>query len=123
MTSTLKYVTFCYVVDPAKLSEEELRRAILQALDEKDGARFVYDEKLSKKLADRRLSVQDLRCVCRDWQHLRSIEWDGSSWRYRVEGENLDGRWMATVLAVELNPTVVIAITGFRFARGRRKRS
>lgn len=104
------------------LSQEDLRQAIQQALNNKDGARFMYDPgKLLEKLEKHGVSIQDLLCVCRGWEVLQSTRWDGGTWRYRIEGYNSDKKWMAAVLSVMVNPTVVVAITGFRFSRGGRK--
>jgi hypothetical protein len=46
----------------------------------------------------------------------------GGAWRYRIEGPNRDGKWMAVVLSVNDPDAEVVAIAGFRFARGKTKR-
>lgn len=104
------------------LNEKDLRRIIDDALNEKNGARFIYDPTtLLNKLEKHGVSIQDLLCVCRGWDVLRSFRWQRKAWRYRIEGYNSDKKWMAAVLSITSNPTVVVAITGFRFSRGRRK--
>ena len=108
--------------EPDPLSDDALRRAILAAIDNEAGARFIYDEKLVAKLQKRAVSLQDVLCVCRSWQWRRSTEWDNSTWRYRIEGENLNGHLMSVVLAVYTNPIVCVAVTGFRCSRGRGKK-
>lgn len=107
---------------PQSLSEEDLRQAIEHALNNINGAKFIYDpEKLLEKLEKHGVSIQDLLCVCRGWEVFRSTRWERGTWRYRIEGYNSDKKWMAAVLSVTVNPTVVVAITGFRYSKGRRK--
>lgn len=102
-----------------KLEDEELRRIIEDALAEKDGAKFVYQPELFDKLEKHRATIQDLLHVCRKWEVLQDVRWDGVSWRYKICGWNCDNKWMAVVLAIN-DRSNVVAITGFRFSRGRR---
>lgn len=104
-----------------RLSEGQLREALLAALNGEFGAKFILQEGLFDKLEAHGVSDLDLLHVCKSWQVLRESSWDGSAWRYRIEGDNLDGKWMAVVLAVYINPIIAVAITGFQFSRGRRK--
>ena len=70
-----------------KLEDEELRRIIEEALAEKDGAKFVYQPELFDKLEKHRVTIQDLLHVCRNWEVLQDVRWDGVSWRYKyVDG-------------------------------------
>ena len=109
-------------VVPQRLSLEGLRKAIQDALNNKNGAKFIYNpEKLLEKLEKHGVSIQDLLCVCRGWEAIGTTRWQTGAWRYRIEGYNTDKKWMAAVLSITVNPTVVVAITGFRFSRGRRK--
>ena len=103
-----------------KLGDDELRPIIEGALTEKDGAKFVYQPELFDKLEKHRVTIQDLLHVCRNWEILQDVRWDGVSWRYKICGWNCDNKWMAVVLAIN-NHSNVVAITGFRFSRGRRK--
>ena len=102
-----------------RLGCEELRRVIEKALAEKDGATFVYQPELFEKLEKHGVTIQDVIHVCRGWEVLRDVRRDGVSWCYKICGWNCDKKWMAVVLAVN-NHSDVIAITGFRFSRGRR---
>jgi len=106
---------------PEKLSAPQLRKAILQALNSEHSARFIQGKKLFEKLEGHGVTIEDLFEVCRKWKVLRSPRWQKGMWRYRIEGYNCDNRWMAAVVAVQSNPTVVVAITGFHFSRGNPK--
>ncbi|MEO6665685.1 MAG: hypothetical protein ABIO65_02775 [Nitrospiria bacterium] len=97
-----------------------MRRVLDQVLT-RDGA-LVYGASLFEKLARRGVSVLDLLHVCRRWEVLRSTRFEYGEWRYRIEGPNLDGKWMAVVLSVQPEPVRAVAITAFRFARGRKTR-
>ncbi len=68
------------------------------------------------------ITIVDLLHVCEHWELIRSVRWAGGTWRYRIEGPNSDGKWMAVVLSVKDSDAEVVAITGFRFARGKTKR-
>lgn len=105
---------------PAPLSDDVLRQAILDAIANTGGAKFVFADGLYEKLAVRGVSDQDLLCVCRQWERVTARTWDKLSWRYRIEGENLDGHWMSVVVAVSTTQSTIVAITAFRFSRGRR---
>ncbi len=109
-------------MQPASLSEDNLRKTILAALDNENEARFIYGDKLFEKLQKHGVSIQDLVYVCRNWEVLRTTRWQRRCWRYRVEGCNLENKWMAVVVAVIPAAKNVIAITGFLFIRGRKKR-
>ena len=102
-----------------RLGCEELRRVIEKALAGKDGAKFVYQSELFEKLKKHGVTIQDVLHVCRGWEVLHDVRRDGVSWRYKICGWNCDDKWMAVVLAVN-DHSDVIAITGFRFSRGRR---
>lgn len=102
------------------LTATELRRVLDQVLS-REGA-LVYGASLFEKLARRGVTVLDLLNVCRRWEVLRSTRFEYGEWRYRIEGPNLDGKWMAVVLSVRPDPPRAVAITAFRFARGRRSR-
>ena len=106
-------------VDPP-LTATELRVVLDQVLTS-EGA-LVYGARLFEKLARRGVSVLDLLHVCRHWDVLRSTRVEYGEWRYRIEGPNLDGKWMAMVLSVRPDPPRAVAITAFRFARGRKRR-
>jgi len=101
---------------PDPLSETDLRRVFAKALSSPDG--LVYSPKLFEKLGRHGVSIHDLLHVCRNWELIRSTRWQYGEWRYRVEGLNLDGKWMAVVVSVK-SPSSILAITGFRFARGK----
>ena len=83
-----------------KLGDDELRPIIEGALTEKDGAKFVYQPELFEKLEKHKVTIQDLLHVCRNWEILQDVRWDGVSWRYKICGYNCDNKWMAVVLAV-----------------------
>lgn len=106
-------------IDPP-LTAAELRLVLDQVLAS-NGA-LVYGASLFEKLARRGVTVLDLLNVCRRWEVLRSTRFEYGEWRYRIEGPNLDGKWMAVVLSVRPDPPRAVAITAFRFARGRRRR-
>ncbi len=106
------------VVPP--LTEAELRRVLDEVLT-REGA-LVYGGNLFEKLTRRGVSVLDLLHVCRHWQVLRSTRVAYGERRYRIEGPNLDGKWMAVVLSVRPEPPRAVAITAFRFARGQTRR-
>ncbi|MGH7146656.1 MAG: hypothetical protein ACREIJ_01975 [Nitrospiraceae bacterium] len=101
----------------SQLSEADLRRVFEKALSSAEG--FLYSPKLFEKLERHGVSIQDLLHVCRHWELIRSTRWQYGEWRYRVEGANLDGKWMAAVVSVK-GPTSILVITGFRFARGKK---
>ncbi len=101
-----------------QLSETDLRKAIASA---RRGDGFLYSPQLFEKLALHGVSIQDLLYVSEHWELIRSTRWVYGEWRYRIEGPNLDGKWMAVVLSVK-GPSAVVAITGFRFARGKTPR-
>lgn len=103
---------------PSALSEAELRKVIAQAR-RRDS--FLYSQHLFEKLARHGVSIQDLLHVSDHWEVLRSTRLVQGEWRYRLEGPNLDDKWMAVVLCVK-EAASVIAITGFRFARGKKTR-
>jgi uncharacterized DUF497 family protein len=103
---------------PPELSEAELRKVIVQA---RRGDSFLYSPRLFEKLARHGVSIQDLLYVSDHWEVLRSTRLVQGEWRYRLEGPNLDDKWMAVVLSVKETASV-IAITGFRFARGKKTR-
>ena len=107
---------------PGFLSIDALRKVIKAALDNAGNARFRYGINLFGKLQRHGVSIQDLLYVCHQWQILRSIKWQRGAWRYKIEGDNCDGRWMAVVLAIIMNHNDVVAITGFLFTRGRNKK-
>jgi len=107
--------------NPSRLGAEQLREVIVAALNSEFRAKFIFQDDLFDKLQGHGVSDLDLLHVCRNWQRLHGSSWDGTAWRYRIEGDNLDGKWMAVVLAVYVNPILVVAITGFQFSRGRRK--
>ena len=106
---------------PEKLPEPLLRKAIIQAVNSEHSAKFVQGTRLFEKLEGHGVTIEDLLKVCRKWKVLRSARWEKGMWRYRIEGFNCDDRWMAAVVAVQVNPTVVVAITGFHFTRGKPK--
>jgi len=111
------------LLHPQYLSDAELKRVIVAALNNDDGAKFTYNpEELLPKLEKHGVSIQDLIHVCRNWVWVRERKWDSSTWRYVVEGENLDGRWMRVVIATYTNPINVIAVTGFNYSRGRKQK-
>lgn len=101
---------------PDQLSEADLRKVITNA---RRGNGFLYSPQLFEKLARHGVSIQDLLHVSDHWELIRSTRWVHGEWRYRIEGPNLDGKWMAVVLSVK-GPSSVVAITGFRFARGKK---
>jgi hypothetical protein len=103
------------------LSDDQLREILVQAIEAKAGARFIIDERCMAKLEKRGLSIVDMLHVARNWERVGKRTWDGSAWRYKIEGPNIDCKWMASVAAIYLNPTSVVAITGFIFSRGRPK--
>ena len=103
---------------PRRLSEAELRKVITEA---RNSDSFLYSHQLFEKLAKHGVSVQDLLHVSDHWEVMRSTRLVQGEWRYRLEGPNLDGKWMAVVLCVK-GPSSVVAITGFRFARGKKTR-
>lgn len=105
----------------AFLVDEELRKALDQALRNENEARYVIDEKCIAKIEARNLSTQDLSHILRHWEKVGEPKWDGAAWRYKIEGYNIDGKWMAAVVAVYVNPIIVVAVTGFFFSRGRPK--
>jgi len=100
-----------------RLKPELLRKAIENALEEKDGAKFYYQPRLFEKLERHGVTMQDLLHICRTWEVLHRVQRDGASWRYKIGGWNCDHKWMAVVLAVNDHANIV-AITGFRFSRG-----
>jgi len=102
---------------PEPLSEADLRRVFAKTLSGLEG--LLYSPKLFEKLERHGVSIQDLLHVCRHWELIRSTRWQYGEWRYRVEGPNLDGKWMAAVVSVK-SPSSILAITGFRFARGKK---
>lgn len=104
---------------PSPISEAELRKAIGRALHQGE---FVYGSTLLEKLASHGVTMVDLLHVCEHWELIRSVRWAGGAWRYRIEGPNSDGKWMAVVLSAKDPDAEVVAITGFRFARGKTKR-
>ena len=106
-------------VDPP-LTATELRVVLDQVLT-RDVA-LVYGARLFEKLARHVVSVLDLLHVCRRWEVVHSTRFEYGEWRYRIEGPNLDGKWMAVVLSVQPEPPRAVAITAFRFARGRKRR-
>lgn len=85
------------------------------------GDGFLYSPQLFEKLARHGVSIQDLLYVSEHWELIRITRRVHGEWRYRIEGPNLDGKWMAVVLSVK-GPSAVVAITGFRFARGKTTR-
>lgn len=103
---------------PDQLSEADLRKVIANA---RRGNGFLYSPQLFEKLARHGVSIQDLLHVSEHWELIRTTRWAQGEWRYRIEGLNLDEKWMAVVLSVK-GPSSVVAITGFRFARGKTKR-
>jgi hypothetical protein len=107
---------------PAQLTEAALREAIENAINER-GAIFAYAPDLFKKLQKHNVSIQDLLHICRAWTVLGEARWDDNydGWRYRIEGINLNGKWMAGVLAVNINPQMIVAFTGYRLSPKRRK--
>lgn len=108
---------------PSPLTDNELRGAISSAINNEGGAKFVYDpDVLLPKLERHGVSIQDLLCICQSWVWRRETRWDKNTWRYKIEGEDLDGHWMAVVIAVYTNPVKCVAVTGFRVSRGRRKK-
>lgn len=102
------------------LTEPDLRRVIDRALAHE--GRFVYGARIFEKLATHGVSMVDLVHVCRHWEVLRSTRFDYGEWRYRIEGPNTDGKWMAVVLSIQPAPERAVAITAFQFARGRKTR-
>jgi hypothetical protein len=104
---------------PKQLSEAELRKVIGRALYQGE---LIYGSTLMEKLASHGVTMVDLLHVCGHWELIRSVRWAGGAWRYRIEGPNSDGKWMAVVLSVKDPDAEVVAITGFRFARGKTKR-
>ena len=62
-----------------KLGDDELRPIIEGALTEKDGAKFVYQPELFEKLEKHKVTIQDLLHVCRNWEILQDVRWDGVS--------------------------------------------
>ena len=104
---------------PLQLSEAELRKVIRRALHQGE---LIYGNLLLEKLAGHGVTMVDLLHVCEHWELIRSVRWAGEAWRYRIEGPNSDGKWMAVVLSVKDPDVEVVAITGFRFARGKTKR-
>ena len=105
---------------PVPLSVDALRKVIKAALDNQGKARFRYGVNLFEKLQGHGVSIQDLLYVCHQWQILRSMRWQKGAWRYRIEGDNCNGQWMAAVVAIWRDD--VIAITGFGFTKGRNKK-
>jgi hypothetical protein len=103
------------------LSEAELRPAIEDAISGRRGA-FVYAPGLFEKLDSRNVSIQDLLHVCHTWQKL-TVEWDDkyNGWRYLLDGPNLNGNWMRVILARNTTPEEIVAVTGFRYSRGRKQ--
>lgn len=101
-----------------QLSEADLRKVIAKA---RRGGGFLYSPQLFEKLGRHGVSVQDLLYVSEHWELIRTTRLVHGEWRYRIEGPNLDGKWMAVVLSVK-GPSAVVAITGFRFARGKTTR-
>jgi len=108
---------------PSRLSEDQLRQVIRAASNKEEGTSFLYGDQLFAKLGKHGVAIQDLLWVCKTWEVLRTVKWDGHAWRYRIEGMNVDGKWMAVVVAVYRTPPTVVAVTGFRFPRGKRKSS
>ena len=103
---------------PEPLAEPELRQVIEAA---RGAGELLYSSRLFDKLAKHGVSIQDLLHICRHWELIRTTRWVQSEWRYRIEGPTLDGKWMAAVVSVKTSSSVVV-ITGFRFARGKKKR-
>lgn len=104
---------------PKQHSEAELRKVIGRVLHQGE---LIYGGTLLKKLASHGVTMVDLLHVCEHWELIRTVRWAGGAWRYRIEGPNSDGKWMAVVLSVKDSDAEVVAITGFRFARGKTKR-
>lgn len=100
------------------LSEPELRQVIEAA---RGAGELLYSSRLFEKLVKHGVSIQDLLYICQHWELIRTTRWAHGEWRYRIEGPTLDGKWMAAVVSVKTSTSVVV-ITGFRFARGKKKR-
>ena len=104
---------------PPQLSGAELRKVIGRALQQGE---LIYGSTLLEKLAGHGVTMVDLLHVCEHWELIRTVRWVDGEWRYRIEGPNSDGKWMAVVLSVNDPDAEVVAITGFRFAQGKTKR-
>ena len=96
---------------PSALSEANLKKAVVNAINR---GWWVYSDHITNRFPTRNLSTQDVLHICRKGGMFRKPQWRKGQWRYRLEGFNLDRKWMSVILAVNGTTGYVTAITCHR---------